>query len=175
MSCNLATTQAAACVSGIGKLTDPLSLLRVIAENFAESSFAGNSANTNSVDDIMARACASGIGKLTDELALWRIIAQNLCALSNGDTPVEPYPNTIILSGAGLSTYNQTYIRASSNDAVPYIGVTEPQVTIEYDSTSGLFRVLALGSVVLYIQSGNLPTNWTVSSGTPPAPTGVFG
>jgi len=32
MPCNLATTQAAACVSGIGKLTDPVQLLQVIAE-----------------------------------------------------------------------------------------------------------------------------------------------
>lgn len=32
MPCNLATVQAAACTSGIGKLTDPVHLLQVIAE-----------------------------------------------------------------------------------------------------------------------------------------------
>lgn len=118
MSCNLATTQAAACVSGIGKLTDPLSLLQVIAENFAESAFASNSANTNSIDAIRARACTSGIGKITDELALWRIIAQNLCALANNDVPatvismtsISPNPlskfgsQSVTITGVGFSS-----------------------------------------------------------------------
>lgn len=82
MSCNLATEQAAACSSGIGKLTDPIQLLQVIAQNYAALSFAGNAANTLTVDAIRARACVSGIGKITDENALWRIIAQNTCALN---------------------------------------------------------------------------------------------
>lgn len=80
MPCNLATTQANACTSGIGKETDPIKLLKVIAQNMAETSFAALPANTVNVNAIMARACVSGIGKVTDENALWRIIAQNLCS-----------------------------------------------------------------------------------------------
>lgn len=80
MPCNLATTQASACSSGIGKETNPIALLQIIAQNFATLAAQANPANTATVADIQARACTSGIGKLTDELSLQRIAAQNLCA-----------------------------------------------------------------------------------------------
>lgn len=133
MACNLATTQAAACVSGIGKLTDPLSLLQVIAENFAETSLANNSANTNTVDAIRARACVSGIGKLTDENALWRIVAQNLCAIAAGTptitiniTSVSPNPiahiggQTLTITGIGFSNVTSPTITAPESGLITF-------------------------------------------------------
>lgn len=45
MACNLATTQANACTSGIGKLTNPIQLLQVIAQTSCEAAAAGGGAS----------------------------------------------------------------------------------------------------------------------------------
>lgn len=170
MPCDLATTQASACVSGTGKVTDPLTLLQVIAENFAETSLANNSANTNTVAAILSRACDSGIGKITDENALWRIIAQNLCSLSNSDTPSSVCA-LVTISGAGTSEANQTYTKVS--DTV-YVGNSNPDTHIILNSGTGLWEIVSSISDDLYIQSGTFPLTWTFGpAGSAPVPTGV--
>lgn len=158
MSCNLATVQAAACASGIRKLTSPIQLLQIIAENFAESSLASNPANTNTVDAILARACTSGIGKLTDEAALWRIIAQNVCALAAGTVTVSidsvsPNPvskfgsQTVTFTGSGFSTVSSPTITYPESALLTFGSVTVisdttitavTSVTGEYTGTATL-------------------------------------
>ncbi len=156
MSCNLATEQAAACTSGIGRLTDPIQLFQVIAENYAELSLQGNPANTNSVDAIRARACVSGIGKITDENALYRIIAQNLCALAAG-TPVvtvsidsvSPNPidhfggQTLTLTGSGFSTLSSPTITAPETVLITFgavIVVSDTTITVPTNAATGEYR-----------------------------------
>lgn len=78
MPCDLTTVQADLCVSGIGKVTDPITLLQIIAQNTAEAS--GEADITPAA--ILARACTSGIGKVTSEITLLTVIAQNLCDAS---------------------------------------------------------------------------------------------
>jgi len=63
----------------MGKLTNPVQLLQVIAQNLATTLGDVNPALSTDVNAILARACESGIGKQTDELSLMRIYAQNLC------------------------------------------------------------------------------------------------
>ncbi len=169
MSCNLATEQAAACASGIGKLTDPIQLLQVIAENYAELSLAGNAANTNTVDAIRARACVSGIGKLTDENALWRIIAQNVCALANSDTPVESC-DTVTISGAGTAGANQAYTKISST---VYTGNTSPSFELFFNAGTNLWTIESFALGTLYRQTGTFPGTWVTVGGADPAPIGV--
>ncbi len=41
MSCSISTTQTAACASGIGKLTNPIQLLQIIAQSACELSAGG--------------------------------------------------------------------------------------------------------------------------------------
>jgi hypothetical protein len=80
MACSLATVQADACTSGIGKETNPITLLQVTAQNALAWAEANNSGVDYSLAAIQARACASGIGKVTNRLQLYRIIAQNVCS-----------------------------------------------------------------------------------------------
>jgi len=167
MSCNLATTQAAACSSGIGKLNNPVQLLQVIAQNFASTALATTPSNLVDVASIQTRACVSGIGKITDEVALWRIIAQNLCGQINAVVPVTC--DTVTISGAGTSLPNQVYTKVSETH---YNGQSDA-VAIDYDSNTGLWSILGFSGGTLYTQSGEFPTNWTVVNGDPPAPTGA--
>ncbi len=78
MACELATVQTDACTSGIGKVTDPIMLLQIIAQLTAELAFDATGLAITP-DAILARACTSGIGKMTDELMLLQIIAQLNC------------------------------------------------------------------------------------------------
>ncbi len=168
MACNLATTQANACSSGIGKETNPIALLRIIAQNLAETSLALNSSNTATVAAIQARACTSGIGYLTDENALLRIFAQNLCSLVS---PVVTCP-TLTLSGAGTASANQSYSKTSD---VLYTGNSDPTVTVQFNSSQQLWHVNASGTDI-YFQYGteHFPADWlTENTGINPAPTGV--
>ena len=75
MACSLTDVLASACDSGIGKETDPVRLLQVIAQNTADAL----SGTDITVAAILARACTSGIAKVTDPVKLQQIIAQNLC------------------------------------------------------------------------------------------------
>lgn len=78
MPCDLETVQEALCESGIGKVTNPVTLLQLIAQSTAEASGEADI----SPEAILERACTSGIGKVTQELELLVIIAQNLCDAS---------------------------------------------------------------------------------------------
>lgn len=79
MACSLATAQANACTSGIGKETNPIELLQLTAQAAATWAALTNPALAYTVAAIQDRACTSGIGKLTDQVKLLNIIAQNLC------------------------------------------------------------------------------------------------
>lgn len=74
MACTVAAVQDAACESEIGKLSDPIQLLQVIAQLLADES-----SEDTSVEAILDRACESGIGKLTDRIQLLQVIAQLQC------------------------------------------------------------------------------------------------
>lgn len=74
MACTLESVNTEACTSGIGKLTNEIQLLQVIAQLLADES-----SEDTDVDAIMARACESGIGKITDQIQLEQLIAQLLC------------------------------------------------------------------------------------------------
>lgn len=75
MACDLETTQAAACASGIGKLDNPIVLMRAWAQTLADALGADDT-----LAEIQARACESGIGKLDNQIALLQVIAQSLCS-----------------------------------------------------------------------------------------------
>lgn len=77
MACQLATVQDDACTSGIGKVTDEIQLLQIIAQLLADQVAADGLSVTP--DAIMERACTSGIGKVTAQIQLEQMIAQLLC------------------------------------------------------------------------------------------------
>ncbi len=78
MACSLATVQTDACTSGIGKVTDPIQLLQIIAQLTAD--LVVESAGLSVTPDaIQARGCTSGIQKVEDPIVLLRIIAQLEC------------------------------------------------------------------------------------------------
>lgn len=79
MACELATVQDGACTSGIGKLTDEIQLLQVIAQLQADSALAADPTLDITPDAIMERACESGIGEVTSPIELYQLIAQLLC------------------------------------------------------------------------------------------------
>ena len=79
MACDLETVQANACESGIGKVTDEITLLQITVQHAAEWLLSVDPGADVSVSAVFSRACDSGIGKVTDELLLLRIIAQTLC------------------------------------------------------------------------------------------------
>lgn len=78
MACDLATTQAAACESGIGKLDGQVQLLQAIAQSFASWLETLSPESDLSLAAIMDRACESGIGNLNNPISLLQVIAQNL-------------------------------------------------------------------------------------------------
>jgi len=49
MACNLSTVQSGACDSGIGKLTDPVKLLQVIAQLLCEVSGGGGGGGSDQI------------------------------------------------------------------------------------------------------------------------------
>lgn len=79
MACNLETVLAAACTSGVGKETNPITLLQVIAQLQADYVEAAYPAIDTSIDAVLSRACTSEIGKETDQKKLLQYIAQLLC------------------------------------------------------------------------------------------------
>jgi hypothetical protein len=79
--CSLTTTQTNLCTSGIGKVTDPILLLQLLAQLNADLLAVSSPGTSTLVADILSRACTSGIGKVTDEIMLLQIIAQNGCEL----------------------------------------------------------------------------------------------
>lgn len=79
MACDLETIQAAACESGIGRVTDPLTLLQITAQSALDWAKANNPGDDYSLVAVQDRACVSGIGWVQDESVLLRLIGQNLC------------------------------------------------------------------------------------------------
>lgn len=78
MACVLATVQTDACTSGIGKIQDPIMLLKIIAQLNADLvSDATGLAITPAA--IIARACTSGIYDVQDQITLLKLIAQLEC------------------------------------------------------------------------------------------------
>jgi len=69
---------AAACTSGIGKVTNPIQLLQIIAQLSADYLVELVPGTNVTVAAITTRACTSGIGKVTEPQELLRIIAQLL-------------------------------------------------------------------------------------------------
>lgn len=82
MPCSIATTQANGCISGIGKVEDPILLLQLMAQLTADLVTATSPSTVTTVAAIEARACTSGIQKVQDEITLLQIIAQNTCELT---------------------------------------------------------------------------------------------
>lgn len=74
----VAEIQAAACVTGIGRETNPLKLLQYLAQTSADFAAANVSGLDVQVPAVMSRACDSGIGQETDQVKLLQIIAQLL-------------------------------------------------------------------------------------------------
>lgn len=74
MACTVDALLESACESEIGKLSDPIQLLQVIAQLLADES-----SEDTSIEAILSRACESGIGKLSDPIQLKQVIAQLLC------------------------------------------------------------------------------------------------
>jgi len=70
--------QAAACESGIGRETNPIKLLQLLAQTSADYALSADAGLDISVDAILARACTSGIATETDQTKLLQIIAQLL-------------------------------------------------------------------------------------------------
>ena len=76
MACNLATTQANACVSGIGKLTNPIQLLQVIAQLACEINASGGGAGgSGQIKTFVANPNTEGV--LPDNTALPAIAYQS--------------------------------------------------------------------------------------------------
>lgn len=73
-----ATIAAAACTTGIGKVSDQVKLLQIIAQTSADYAAANVSGLDVRVSAVMSRACTSGIGKETDQIKLLQLIAQLL-------------------------------------------------------------------------------------------------
>ncbi len=162
MSCNLATVQASACSGGIGKETNPIKLLQLAAQSLLTASPVGGD-----VDDVMARVCTSGIGRLTDPIALLRIWAQNLCMDSEPEPEVCP---TVVLSGAGTASVNQTYTKSGDD----YIGATNSNVRLVYNAGFNIYEIILNGTDLLYTQYGDpFPNDWSVNSGVAPGPSGI--
>lgn len=80
MPCDLETTEAAACESGIGKIESETKLLQLIAQSFASWLLSIDAGAEVTVEAIEERACESGIGKIEDQTRLMRITAQNMCS-----------------------------------------------------------------------------------------------
>lgn len=74
---SVATIQAAACETGIGRETNPVKLLQIMAQTSADTanSVAGVAID---IESIKSRACTSGIGKVENPVELLQIIAQLL-------------------------------------------------------------------------------------------------
>jgi len=79
MPCDLETTQAAACDSGIGKLDGEIQLLQAWAQTRADTLAALSPSTDVTLAAIQERACESGIGKLSNPIKLYQVIAQSLC------------------------------------------------------------------------------------------------
>lgn len=79
MACDLATVLADGCGSKISKVTDEMTLLRVIAQLSAEQLAVDVPGTDVTLAAILARSCTSGIGKLESPIVLLRVIAQNGC------------------------------------------------------------------------------------------------
>lgn len=82
MACDASTTIANACVSGVGRESDRVKLLQLIAQSMATQSQSLAPATDVTPSAILSRACTSGIGKVQSEIMLLRVIAQNVCALN---------------------------------------------------------------------------------------------
>jgi hypothetical protein len=72
------TIMSEACSTGIGKETDQVKLLQIIAQTSADFAAAEVPGLSIEVSDILERACTSGIAKETDPTKLLQIIAQLL-------------------------------------------------------------------------------------------------
>ncbi len=83
MACDIATIDAAACVSEIGRVENPITLLQLTAQSALDWAEANNPGVDYSLTAVETRACASGIGWVQDETVLLRLIAQNLCNMSS--------------------------------------------------------------------------------------------
>lgn len=79
MACELATIQANACTSGIGKITSRVKLLQLAAQSAADWAQVSNPSLEYNVAAIQERACSGGIGKLISCLRLLIAWLQNLC------------------------------------------------------------------------------------------------
>lgn len=74
MACNIATTQANACASGIGKLTNPVQLLQVIAELSCEIASAGGGGGGGSGQIKIYTADPNSEGVVPDNQALPAVV-----------------------------------------------------------------------------------------------------
>ena len=81
MACTVASTQTDACASGIGRLTNPVKLLQIIAQTSANWTASSNPLLDVSVAAIQERACESGIARVTNPNSLLALIATSLCDL----------------------------------------------------------------------------------------------
>ena len=83
MACLLEDVQASLCASEIGKVTDPIQLMQIIAQLLADQVFIANPALDVTLAGIQERACTSGIGKVTDPIELLQLAAQSGCDVSS--------------------------------------------------------------------------------------------
>lgn len=61
MACNVTTTLANACTSGIGKLTNPIQLLQVIAQTSCEVAAGGASSGSGQIKTYTANPTDEGV------------------------------------------------------------------------------------------------------------------
>lgn len=66
------------CVSGIGKQTNPVSLMQITAQLLADQLQVSSPGTSVTPDAIMARACTSGIADVQNPQTLLILIAQLL-------------------------------------------------------------------------------------------------
>lgn len=81
MPCDVTEIEVAACLSEIGRVTDPILLLQLTAQSVLAWAQSSNPGVDYSLDAVETRACESKIGWVQDESILYRVIAQNLCGM----------------------------------------------------------------------------------------------
>lgn len=82
MACDLSTLHSRACLSGIAKIENRITLLQVIAQNCVNWLASTSPEADVSLAAIQIRACDSGIAKMDNPVELLSIITQNFCTLT---------------------------------------------------------------------------------------------
>lgn len=139
MPCNLATTQAAACTSGIGKLTDPVHLLQVIAELSCELAAAGGGSQTPWTQNINAAGFGiSNLGTINGVKVYRAMVTQAGTAAPVATVLENTLGGTVVWTRLGPGLYAATLAGAFT------VSKTFCQSSSVYDAANGYVAFSAL-------------------------------